>query len=104
MVEGINKLNAVREALAELGANACPQELATFVESKYGLQVQPVIFTILLGSIKEQEHLAKVRELGRQIAEQAQKEGDGQRKKAGGRKERTRHEEQPSPANASVAT
>ena len=92
MAEGFSKLKMVRMASGELGANLSPQELAAFIESRYGMQIKPVIVTILLGSLQEQERLARVRQLARDVAEKVQIEAasQGGKKASGGKRTRSK--------------
>ena len=92
MAEGFIKLEMVRMASGELGGNSSPLELAAFIECRYGMQIKPVIVTILLGSLQEQEHLARVRQLAREVAEQGQIEAasQGGKKANGGNRTRSK--------------
>jgi hypothetical protein len=46
MAEEMSKLEAVRLALEQLG-DASPQELAAFIEERYGVKVQPAVVPVV---------------------------------------------------------
>jgi hypothetical protein len=78
MAEGLSKLEAVRRALEQLG-EATPQEIAAWVERHHGLKLRPQVVPILRASLREQEHLAKMRRLAREAVEQARARESGER-------------------------
>lgn len=67
------KLEAVRLAREQLGDAPSPQ-LAAFVESTFGLTIQPTIVTVLLASLREREHLELSRRKAQEEMERASAE------------------------------
>ena len=64
MADGARKLDAVRQARERLGA-VSSQEMATYIEAEYGIRLQPAIVSVLLGTLAEREHIAALRQRGR---------------------------------------
>ena len=41
------------------------QEIADYIEAEFGIRLQPAIVSVLLGTLAEREHLAVMRQRGR---------------------------------------
>ena len=39
--------------------------MATYIEAEYGIRLQPAIVSVLLGTLAEREHIAALRQRGR---------------------------------------
>jgi hypothetical protein len=76
----VSKVEAMRLALRELG-DAPPEELSAYLERRFGLMVAPAFIPILKASVRELEHLEKVRQAARALAEQQARSGDGKAEK-----------------------
>jgi hypothetical protein len=71
-----SKLEAVRLAREHLG-EAPAQELAHFVEVKYGLKLKPAIVTVLLASLREREQLQASKQRAQELLARARAEQAG---------------------------
>jgi hypothetical protein len=65
MADGAMKLDAVRSARERLGA-VSSREMADYIEAEFGIRLQPAIVSVLLGTLAEREHLAALRQRGRE--------------------------------------
>ena len=65
MADGAMKLDAVRSARERLGA-VSSQEMADYIAAEFGIRLQPAIVSVLLGTLAEREHLAALRQRGRE--------------------------------------
>src|SRR5947209_6521567 len=77
MTEELSKPEAVQLAVEQLGD--APPEVAAFIEVSYGLKVQPAMVPVLRASLREQEHLARMRRVAREVVEQARAQGQAER-------------------------
>jgi hypothetical protein len=88
MSEGPSKLEAVRLAKERLG-EAPAQAVADFIESRFGLKMQPAIVTVLLASLRERELLEQSRRKAHEVIERARAEQAEAGAGGGGKRRRT---------------
>jgi hypothetical protein len=79
----VSKLEAVRAAVAELG-DVAAQELAAFIEQRYGVKVLPQFIPVVRASLRELELLEKARMTAKDAAQRATGADEGQGKSQGG--------------------
>ena len=70
----MSKVEMVRQALLELG-EVSSQELATFLEQRYGMRIEARIIPILKASVRGQEVLERARQAARAATQTAEKPG-----------------------------
>jgi hypothetical protein len=61
--QGLNpmtKMEMVKEALSQIG-EASAQEISTFIESKYGTQIDPAFIPVFRATLKDKERMEKAR-------------------------------------------
>src|SRR4051812_6329839 len=66
----VSKTVLVREALREVG-EAPAQELTALIEQRHGVKINPKIIPLLRASVRELEHLEKVREAAKAAVQKA---------------------------------
>ena len=73
----MDKLQAVRLALAELG-DAPAGELAAFVRSRYGVEVRSSLIPVIKATLRDKELLERVRAVRAEAAAAAAPAGESQ--------------------------
>jgi hypothetical protein len=56
----MTKLDMVKEALGQLG-EVSAQEISAFVESKYGVKIDPAFIPVYRATLKDKERMEKAR-------------------------------------------
>ena len=68
--DSVSKTALVREAVAELGESPA-QDLASFIERRHGVRINPKFIPILRASVRELEHLERARQAAKAAVEKA---------------------------------
>jgi hypothetical protein len=69
----MDKMEAFRLAVAEWG-EAPPEQLATLIEQKYGVRIEPRYIPLFRATVKDLEELTRLREAARVAAATASQE------------------------------